>query len=318
MKVVQFTSAINAPVVKKYLNPSIEYIYQPVSSKEEIVAAGKEADVVVPIYEILDRETIDQLPNLKCIAMASIGFNTVDIEYAKEKGILVTNNPKYCVEDVADHGMALLLDRVRYISNLNESIKKEFRWDYDAFGNKFRRMSSLHVGIIGLGKIGRQMAKRLKGFGCEVSAYDPYILKDVFKEVGVKEASLEDLQKNMDVLTLHVPLNDSTFHMIDQEFLEGCQKPIFIINTARGSVVDEKIYEMGLKTGKILGLGLDVLESEMPNLEKMEFLQDPRVVITPHSAFYSQESDFDADFHVATIINHFYNGELADLPIVNE
>ena len=318
MKVIQITDVLNAAVIEKHLDSSLDFEYKRAKEKEEIVKVAKEADILISIYENIDRQVLDQLPNLKFIAMGSIGYNFVDVAYAREKNIYVANNPIYCVEEVADHTLGLIIDRCRRISDFNASIKNEHKWEYNAFGNSLSRLSSKKVALIGLGKIGRAVAKRLKGFGVKVLAYDPYIKKSVFKEEGVEEVSLKEIQEQADIISLHLPLTEETHHMIDETFIRGCKKAIILINTARGSVVDEGIYEKGLRENLFLGLGLDVLESEDPDLRKLCFIQDERLVITPHSAFYSRESDFAADYDVAKHINLYVEGKMDEIPIVNK
>lgn len=318
MKVIQITSHLNPDIIRESLDPSLDFSYIKVKNKEDILQGVKEADILISIYEDINREVLDQAPNLKFIAMGSIGYNFVDIDYAREKNIPVANNPNYCIEEVADHAVGMIIDRARRISDFSTSIKKDHTWDYQAFGNSLYRLSGKTLGLVGLGKIGRGVAKRLGAFGMKIMAYDPYVGQEVFDQYGVERVDLETIRDFAHVVSIHVPLSQETQGLIGQDFFQGLKKPIILVNTARGAVVDQEAMVKALEEGKFLGLGLDVLDSEDPDIGALEFIQDDRVLVTPHVAFYSQESNYDASYFVAQHVNAFLHGKMEEIPIVNE
>lgn len=244
-------------------------------------------DGLVTEYTLISREILEKLPNLKIIALQSIGYDEIDVNAARELGIDVTNAPGYCAEDVATHAMALLLSLVRQISFFNEETHKG-NWDCFA-GKKMFRLSGKTAGLVSFGNIPQKVAPMLQGFGIHVVSFDPGRTQEFMQERGViKCDTLDELLEQSDMVFLHTPLLKNTMHMINKETIGKMKDGAFIINVSRGALIDETSLLEALKRGKIAGAGLDVLENEKERTSEL-FLM-PNVVITPHVAFLSEDS----------------------------
>lgn len=265
----------------------IDYTFANCKTKEDIIKYTKDADAIGVNYAHIDEELISQLENCKVIVRYGIGTDTVDITAATKKGIAVCNLPDYCVEEVATHTLALLLDVCRKITYFDRKVRTGI-WDSD-YGYKIQRLSHLTVGIIGFGNIGRLLSRYLKAMNMNVIAYDPFKEDSIFDEYNVKRVNLDDLYQNSDVVSIHVPLRDETHHLICKESLNKMKDGVMIINTARGPII--KVHDLiaALESGKVMAVGLDVLEEE-PIEQSHELLKFDNVVITPHSAYNSIES----------------------------
>jgi D-3-phosphoglycerate dehydrogenase len=223
---------------------------------------------------------------VKIIARYGIGVDNVDLDAATKKNIFVTN-VVYDICDVADHTIMLMLALTRKIFRVEESIKR-FEWDWKNF-HPIPRIKGKTVGIIGLGRVGRQVAKRLQGFDVHLLAYDPYIPRDVFTTYHAEQADLRTLLEQSDIVTIHVPLNKETKGMISTTELKAMKTKAMLINAARGGIVDEKALLKALEKKEIAGAGLDVLEHE-PITKDNPLLQYENVIITPHMGWYSEDT----------------------------
>lgn len=315
MKAYQITADIDVNKVKEYTD-GVEVIYAPCKSKEEIIKNCKDADILITIYAEIDKEVIENLKNLKYICVGSIGYNAVNIEYTKSKGIQVSNNPTYCIEEVADHTLALMLSSIKKLNQFDHNIKKEGEWNYNKFGNTLRRISELTVALVGFGNIARQVNKRLKGFGCKVVTYDPYIDPKIAKENGVEIVNLEFIQNNADIISIHTPLVESTKNLFSKNFISRLKKKPIIINCSRGEIIDEEYLMYALENNIISGAGLDVLISEYPDSKYLKSLDHPNLILTPHSAFYSMEAIEECDSNVGKFITAFAKGNLDAIPLL--
>ncbi len=242
---------------------------------------------LVTEYTILDENTLRQLPDLKIIALQSVGFDEIDIVGARSCDIDVTNSPGYCTDEVATHAMALLLCLVRKIA-FYDSSTHEGKWDpYE--GATMHSLRGMTAGLFSFGRIAMTFANMLKAFGVRVIAYDPSKSAYFMKENGVEKIEdPKELVSQSDIISLHSPLNSETYHMIDKEILSACKDNAILINTARGALIDEDALYETLLTGKISMAGLDVLEDEKSHNSKLFKLNN--VIITPHAAFLSKES----------------------------
>lgn len=249
------------------------------------------ADGLVVEYEQVTKEVMDKCPNLKIVSLQSIGYNNVDIAAATEKKIAVTNIPGFCAEEVSVHAIGLMIDLVRKITFFDKSVRAG-KWN-PLLGYKTYRMTGKTFGMVFFGEIPKQMVPVLKALGLEILVYAPTKTKEFLAEYGCKKAdSLEELLKASDFVSLHCPLiKDVTYHLIGEKELKLMKKEAFLINTARGSVVDEPALVKALKDGTIKGAGIDVIEDETN--EKSDLFELENVVITPHAAFVSEDSFYD-------------------------
>lgn len=238
----------------------------------------------------IDKEIVDAAHKLKFIARAGAGMDNIDMEYVNLKGITCINAPEGNRAAVAEHATGMLLSLMNNIRKADIEIRNGI-WDRE--GNRGIELSGKTVGIIGYGFMGQSFAKTLRGFGVNVIAYDKY--KSGFSDEYAHEVSMEQIVKHADVLSLHIPLKRETRQLVDSEYLFYFKKPIFFINTSRGEIVDTSALLEAIKTGKVLGAALDVLETEkFPLMEEKpwynDLKQEGRVLLSPHVAGWTVES----------------------------
>lgn len=256
--------------------------------KEAIMEGLKDADVVMVQYTILDKEIIDSLENCKIILRYGIGLDNIDLDAAARNGIYVANVPDYGVIEVADHAMTLLLALARKLP-VYSTVIKEGEWGFSK-AVPIHRLEGRKLGLIGFGTIARKVAKRAQAFGLEVTAYDPYVDEKVMNEAGVKKAdSVSDISKSSDFVSLHVGLFDETRLMINNEFINNMKDGSFIINTARGPLVDFDALIPAIKSKKLGGAAIDVFMQE-PLARDDELRTMEGLILTPHAAYYSEEA----------------------------
>jgi D-3-phosphoglycerate dehydrogenase len=256
------------------------------TTEEDLIRNCHDADALLNQYAKITPHVIENLDHVKIIARYGIGVDNVDLKAATKKNIFVTN-VVYDICDVADHTIMLMLALTRKIFNVKESIQKG-EWDWKRF-HPISRIKSKTVGIIGLGRVGRQVARRLRGFDAYLVACDPYIPADVFTTYHAKQVNLKTLLKESDIVTLHVPLTAETRDIISAKELKLMKKTAILINAARGGIVNEKALCEALKDKAIAGTGLDVLEHE-PISRDNPLLQYENVIITPHMGWYSEDT----------------------------
>lgn len=250
-----------------------------------------DADAVMVSFAEINANVIAALNKCKVIIRCGMGVNNVDIPAATAKGIMVANVQKYCLEEVSDHAMALMLTLVRktaYMSNLLRS----GLWD-PAKARPIPRIGELTLSLYGLGGISSRVAAKAKAFGMRVVAYDPYLPEEHFAKLGVERMASEDeLLENADVFSIHLPLMASTANIITYEKLKKLKPNAIFLNLARGGLVEEEGLIRALREGVISGAGLDVLADEYPSMDH-PLLHMDNVIVTPHIAYYSEGSDRD-------------------------
>lgn len=230
---------------------------------------------------------IARLQRCKAIVRNGVGFDTVDIAAAARQGIAVCNVPDYGTEEVADHAIALALALVRQLFPL-DAVAKRCEWSIPDM-DKLRRLSELNFAVIGLGRIGTATALRARSLGFNVIFYDPYLPNGSHKAIGVKRAStLTELLRQADVVSVHCPLNAETHHLLGRQELALLRPTAYVVNTARGAVIDKAAILEALSSGQIAGAGLDVIEHEP--LRSVEEARVPNLIATCHAAFCSRES----------------------------
>ena len=238
----------------------------------------------------VDKEMMDAATNLRFIARAGAGMDNIDEEYAIEKGIACINAPEGNSDAVGEHALGLLLSLMNNFRNADQEIRNGI-WDRE--GNRGYELKGKTVGIIGYGHMGQSFAQKLSGFGVGVIAYDKY--KTGFSDRFAREVSMEEIVRLSNVLSFHIPLTPETKGMVDDEYLFHFRKPIFLLNTARGEIAKVQAILNGIKSGKILGAGLDVLEVEkFPLLAEQTWFEElksnGRVLLTPHVAGWTFDS----------------------------
>jgi len=235
----------------------------------------------------LKGEDIKGLGSCKVIAVRGGGFDNIDIDAATRQGIILTYVPGYCVEEVSDHALTLMLALSRRIPKCQEMTRKGL-WKAAELG-PIRRLSEQTLGLVGFGRIARNVARKAKCLGLRVVAYDPLVSKSEMDKADVEKTDFKDLVRFADFISLHVPLTKETNHLFNGDVFNTMKNTSYLINTCRGEVIDEAALIDALKTGKIAGAGLDVLDHEPPD-RKSPLLSMPNVIVTPHSAYISEES----------------------------
>lgn len=259
--------------------------------KKTMAEYAKSADGLVVEYEQVTREEMELLPDLKIISLQSIGYNNVDVNAATEAGICVTNAPGFCAEEVATHAVGMMIDLARKMTFFDRSVRRG-KWN-PLLGYPLHRMSGQTAGLVFFGAIPKKMVPLLHALGMRVLVYAPTKAKEYLAGFGCEKAeTLDELLEASDFVSLHTPLLSSTTHLIGTPELKEMKKTAFLINTARGPVVDEPALVEALKSGEILGAGIDVIEDETN--EKSELFHLENTVITPHAAFVSVDSFYGA------------------------
>jgi D-3-phosphoglycerate dehydrogenase len=245
----------------------------------------KDAEVVMISNIPLREEVLSQCPKLQFLNVAFTGLDHIDMDYCATHNILVKNASGYATEAVAELAIGLMIDVLRKITNLDGSIRQ------GGVRGAFlgRELRGKTVGIVGTGAIGTRTAELLKAFGCRVIAWSRTHKPEVMN-LGVAYVTLEGLMRDSDIISLHVPLNDETKHLISKEMLSLCKPTAILVNTARGNVVDMEALADSLRNGKIAGAGIDVYEKEPPLQQDHPLLNAPNCVCVPHVGYATREA----------------------------
>ncbi len=255
-------------------------------TEDEIIKAARDADALLVVFAPITRRVLSSLPKLKVVVRYGVGYDTIDVDAATDNNVIVVNIPDFCLEEVSDHAMALLLACARRLVWSTEGLKQG-RWGEVQMGTiKEPSLFEQTMGMIGCGNIGRRIVKRAKCFGLKTIGYDPYLDKAVAEKHGIKLVSLAELLKESDYVCLQTPLNEETRHMIGEKELKQMKPTAYLINTARGAVADEAALIKALREGWIAGAGLDVFEKE-PIAQDNPLLKMDNVILTPHYAVHT-------------------------------
>ena len=305
-----FPSLDPAKAALARLNPT--YRVSKSVNADDIVAVAKDADAVLVTYAKLTREVLIQLTRCKAIGRFGLGVDNIDLVTAKEKGIAVNYVPDYCIREVSDHAMALLLALIRKIP-LSNKLVQSGRWEMPAVV-PIRRIEGTVLGLIGFGHIPRLVAPKAQAFGIKVVAYDPYAKPEVFKAASVESLDLDTLFKTSDYVSVHAPLLPATRGMMNAAAFAKMKKGAYIVNTARGPLIDEPALIAALDSGQVGGAGLDVVTAE-PLAKDSPLLGRDNVIISPHTAFYSIEALEELQTKCASDVARVLSGEKAVYPI---
>lgn len=305
---------IHPILIEMLENENISIAYHPEYNREDIIKNISLYDGIIVRSKIkVDKQIIDLASKLKFIARSGAGMDSIDIEYAQQKNILCLNSPEGNRDAVGEHTLGLLLALFDKITKSDKQVRQGL-WLREA--NRGLEIKEKTIGIIGYGNMGKEFAKRLCGFDCKVLAYDKY--KTNYSDQYAKQSTLEELKKECDILSLHVPLTEETKYMVDKEFINSFNKPFFLLNTSRGKVVKLSDLIFALENNKVLGTGLDVLEYEnfsnemsfdnkaKEELSKLFAMEN--TVLTPHVAGWTKESYYKLSYFLAKkIISYVKN-----------
>ncbi len=275
-------------------------------SAPDILAVARDADALLVCYAKLPGDLIRQLTRCKVIGRTGLGVDNIDLAAARERKIAVTYVPDYCMDEVSDHAMALLLALARKVPFANTLVQSG-RWEMAAVA-PIHRLRGRTLGLVGFGNIPRALAPKAKAFGLRVLAYDPFAARDVFASLGVEGVGLDELLASSDFVSVHAPLTPQTRGLIDASAFAKMKPSALLINTARGPLIDEKALIAALDSGQIGGAALDVLETEPPPKDSA-LVGRPNVVLTPHTAFYSVEALEELQSKCATDVARVLSGQ---------
>jgi D-3-phosphoglycerate dehydrogenase / 2-oxoglutarate reductase len=282
------------------------------ASAEDILAVARDADAVLVTYAKLNGQLLRQLKNCKAIGRFGLGVDNIDLPTAKECGIAVNYVPDYCLREVSDHAMTLLLALARKVTFSNKLVQSG-RWGVPPIV-PLRRLEGQVLGLIGFGNIPRALAPKAKAFGLQVITYDPYIVKDAADAAGVESVSFDDLLKRSDFISVHAPLQPATRGLMNANAFAKMKKGAFLINTARGPLVDEMALIAALDSSQLGGAALDVVMTE-PLAKDSPLIGRDNVILTPHTGFYSVEALEELQTKCASDVARVLSGEKAVYPI---
>ena len=284
----------------------IELVVAPDTSEGTLADLATDVDAIMFCFAQVTGQVLESATNCKIAARYGIGVDNVDIPKATELGIVVTNVPDYCMDEVTDHALGMILALNRRLVPHNRSVLSG-GWDTVALNQPMHRTRGATLGIVGFGRIGRSLADKAVGFGMHILTYDP-LIKPGTPLDGVSAVSFDDLLKESDFISLHVPLIPSTENLISAPQLAKMKPGSILINCARGGLIDEEALAVALQSGHIAGAGLDVVEPTPPD-PNSALLSQENVIITPHTAFFSQASTLELERRTAAEVVRVLNGE---------
>ncbi len=258
-----------------------------VGDEKELLSLVPQADAILTCFKKVSAAVVRAGEKLQVIGRYGIGVDNIAVDEATRLGIPVTNVPSYCLDEVAEHALALMLTCARNISHYDQAIRV-----HDWALNKQRPLFRIHgktLGIIGFGKIGQMLAAKASGLGLKIIAHSPHVDLPVAEALHVDLVSLDELLSQSDFVSLHIPMKAETRRLMNVQRLRQMKPTAFLINTARGGLIDHEALLQALRDGWIAGAGLDVFESEPLDAQHLLFSQ-PNLIATPHVAFYSEES----------------------------
>jgi D-3-phosphoglycerate dehydrogenase len=282
-----------------------------ISGEEEIVSRCHDADGLIIQYAPLTRWVLERLPQCKVVSRYGVGVDTIDVQAATEVGIIVANVPDYCIDEVSDHTLALFLSLVRKVTLLDRSIRSGI-WDFRV-AIPIHRLRGMTYGIVGSGRIGQAVARRVSAFGLRVIGYDPYLTE----AEGIQLVPFEMLLVESDFISIHCSLTESSHHLFGKDQFQRMERRPLMMNLSRGPVIDEGGLIEALERGWISGAALDVLEREPPDTNA-PLRRRENVILTPHIGFYSEESKSEMKKRTAENVSSILVGKLPDSVVNRE
>jgi D-3-phosphoglycerate dehydrogenase len=280
---------VERPIIE---SAGFELVAAQCKSEEELIEVAHDADAVICQYARVGEKTINAFTNCRLIARYGIGVDIVDVQAATRRNILVTNIPDYCVEEVSDHAMAMLLTLVRKLRTYDKATRAGI-WRWQA-AQPIHRMRGSIMGFLAFGKIARAIAVRAESFGVQMIAYDPYVAKEEFVPYSVTPVSFDEIIERADYLMIQMPLTSKTRGIVGEAELKKMKPLAVLINTSRGPLVDNVALYRALKEGWISAAGIDDTVEEPAKKRDWKpdnpLFQLENIIITPHSAYYSEES----------------------------
>ena len=292
-----------------------ELIVAETGAEDELVSLAPQSDGILTCWEQTTTAVIRAAERCQVIGRCGIGLDNIDVKTATELGIVVTNVPAYCIDEVSDHAMALLLACARKISIFDREAKRG-GWVRDV-GPPVYRIRGKTLGIMGFGKIGKAVVPKAKAFGLDVIVYSPSLSAQVAESCGVQKVELPELLMQSDFITIHAPLNSRTENLLGKEEFRQMKETAYVINTSRGGIIDTAALCTAVQKGWIAGAGLDVLAEEPPAPDE-PLIELDNIVITPHAAFASEESTYDLEVSAARAVADVLSGKMPESVVNRE
>tara|TARA_B110000438_G_C15705433_1_gene602977 strand:+ start:3 stop:986 length:984 start_codon:yes stop_codon:yes gene_type:complete len=300
----------NLNIEEKILNENnIQIIDANNFSKSELIKEVSDADAILFCFKEIDAEILEAAKVCKVASRYGIGVDNIDVKKCTELGIVVTNIPDYCLEEVSDHAISLILSLNRRVFD-HWSLVKNGGWNDLNLDIPVLRLSESTLGIVGFGRIGKTISKRISSLGVKSIAYDPFHkIGDIVD--GVEIVSFENLLMKSDFITIHVPLNKNTHHLFSKNEFNKMKNNAILVNCARGGLIDENAASEALFNGSIGGIGLDVIEDVSSN-PKSALFDNQNVIITPHTAFFSKSSGEELQRRTSEEVIRVINGRIPE------
>lgn len=282
-------------------------------TEEGVMRFSVDCDVLVCQYAAITRRVIENLKNCKMIIRYAIGVDNIDLQAASERGIPVVNVPDYGIDEVSTHAVALILAAMRKLPQTLRDVRAH-KWNYALIKPLYRTYGRT-LGLVGLGRIPSDVAKKMSGFGMKILAYDPYAPAERAQALGVELVSLEQLLEQSDCISIHCPLTEQTHHMFNMDTFRKMKPTAFLVNTARGGIVNGADLAQACREGIIAGAAVDVVEKEPIGTDD-PLLELDNVMVTPHVAWYTEEAIVTLKEKLANEILRVHDRE-SPLNIVN-
>lgn len=300
---------VNASIglpVDQLSNVSISYVASAKHTPEVIERMAGDAHAVMVTSAKITAEVMDRLPRLRAIGRPGIGYDVIDVEAATLRGIAVFSSPGFCAREVADHTLMMALGLARKLPMLHNAIR---RGVYErGLSAPLPAVNEMTLGMIAFGEIAREVALRARAFGLRLLAYDPFVGQDLADQYGVTLVALDDLLRRADIVSVHAPLMKQTFHLLSEREFNLMKPTAYVINTARGPVIDQQALIAALQSGRIAGAGLDVFEPE-PLAADNPLTKMDNVLLTPHTAGVSDSSQMASRHRTARNLANALVGE---------
>ncbi|MGA2891741.1 MAG: C-terminal binding protein [Xanthobacteraceae bacterium] len=300
------------PAKKELARLDPEYRMSKSPAADDILAVARDADAILVTYAKLPRDLLLQLKNCKAIGRFGLGVDNIDLPAATELGIKVNYVPDYCLREVSDHAMALLLALARKVTFANKLVQSG-RWEVPPIV-PLRRIDGQVLGLVGFGNIPRTMVPKAKAFGLKVITYDPFVTPETLATAGVEGVSFDALLAQSDFISVHAPLQPATRGLMNAKAFAKMKKGAYLINTARGPLIDETALIAALDSGHLGGAALDVVTHE-PLPKDSPLIGRDNVILTPHTGFYSVEALEELQTKCAADVARVLSGEKAVYPI---
>ena len=301
---------VKAALAAAKLDPDIRMSKS--TSADDIIAVAHDADAVIVCYAQITAAVVAGLTRCKVIGRTGLGVDNIDVPAAAARGITVTYVPDYCLREVSDHAMALLLALARKVTLANKLVQSG-RWELPPIV-PLRRLEGQVLGLVGFGNIPRAVVPKAKAFGLAVITHDPFVPNEVLVSAGVEGVSFDELLARSDFISVHAPLLPATRGLINAAAFAKMKKGAFIINTARGPLIDETALIAALDSGHLGGAALDVVTTE-PLAKDSALIGRDNVILTPHTAFYSVEALIELQTKCATDVARVLSGEKPVYPV---